>query len=97
VENHNFTADFMYDQERSALFQRDMGATDSDHVWWKTMSPPFWYAVGKAGIDVHCYWFATCHVIFILFTTFTHEYQLQKAHVDLIVQVPQDRRHSFNR
>lgn len=81
VESHNFTADFMFDSEHSALFQRDRGANDSDARWWTANPPPFWYAVGKAGADVHCYWFSTCH----------------KAHVDLIVQVPANRRHSFNK
>lgn len=34
VENHNFTADFMYDPERHVYFQRDQGANDSDYHWW---------------------------------------------------------------
>ncbi|KAI1725456.1 type I phosphodiesterase / nucleotide pyrophosphatase domain-containing protein [Ditylenchus destructor] len=79
VENHNFTSDFMYDQETSMLFQRDMGDNDTDYRWWTMRTAPLWYTVGKAGIDVHCYWFATCH----------------RAFVDMVVQVPQDRRHSF--
>ncbi|KAL3095387.1 hypothetical protein niasHS_007486 [Heterodera schachtii] len=80
VESHNFTSDFMFAPNSSMLFQRDIGANDSNPFWWTGNPAPFWYAVGKAGIDVHCYWFPACH----------------KAHVDLIVQVPQNRRHSFN-
>lgn len=63
VENHNFTSDFMYDPQNSILFERDLGVNDSSEKWWKATPAPFWYSVGKAGIDVHCYWFATCHVI----------------------------------
>uniref|UniRef100_A0A914H1A5 Matrin-type domain-containing protein n=1 Tax=Globodera rostochiensis TaxID=31243 RepID=A0A914H1A5_GLORO len=80
VESHNFTSDFMFEPNSSMLFQRDMGMNDSNPFWWTGYPAPLWYAVGKAGIDVHCYWFPACH----------------KAHVDLIVQVPQNRRHSFN-
>lgn len=79
VENHNFTSDFMYDQETSMLFQRDMGDNDTDYRWWALRTAPLWYTIGKAGVDVHCYWFATCH----------------RAFVDMVVQVPQERRHSF--
>ncbi|KAI6241680.1 Ectonucleotide pyrophosphatase/phosphodiesterase family member 6 [Aphelenchoides fujianensis] len=79
VENHNFTSDFMYDTERNVYFQRDEGANDTDYHWWMGGPAPLWYTVGKASIDVHCYWFATCH----------------RPHVDMLVQVPQARRHSF--
>jgi len=79
VENHNFTSDFMYDQKTSMLFQRDQGMNDSAPLWWNLNTAPLWYTVGKAHIDVHCYWFPACH----------------RPHVDLIVQVPSERRHSF--
>lgn len=79
VENHNFSSDFMYDEENDMLFQRDQGANDTDPSWWSLTTAPLWYTVGKAHIDVHCYWFATCH----------------RAFVDMVVQVPKDRRHSF--
>jgi predicted AlkP superfamily pyrophosphatase or phosphodiesterase len=79
VENHNFTSDFMYNSELDMLFQRDEGANDTDYRWWNGGPAPLWYTVGKAYIDVHCYWFATCH----------------RPHVDQVVQVPHSRRHSF--
>ena len=62
VENHNFTADFMYDPHRDVYFQRDEGANDSDYQWWAGGPHPLWYTVGKSGIDVHCYFFSSCHV-----------------------------------
>lgn len=79
VENHNFTSDFMYNPSLDLLFQRDLGSNDTDYRWWTTSGAPLWYTVGKASIDVHCYWFATCH----------------RTHVDMVVQVPQHRRHTF--
>ena len=54
----------MFDPQNSMLFERDLGVNDSSEKWWKATPAPFWYSVGKAGIDVHCYWFATCHVSF---------------------------------
>lgn len=65
VENHNFTSDFMYNPSLDLLFQRDLGFNDTDYRWWATNGAPLWYTVGKASIDVHCYWFATCHVIIL--------------------------------
>nr|CAD2147345.1 unnamed protein product [Meloidogyne enterolobii] len=79
VENHNFTADFMFDPNNTLFFERDLGSDDLNEKWWRANPAPFWYSVGKAGIDVHCYWFATCHM----------------PYVDLVVQVPLSRRHSF--
>ncbi|KAI6201052.1 Ectonucleotide pyrophosphatase/phosphodiesterase family member 6 [Aphelenchoides besseyi] len=79
VENHNFTADFMYDDTRGVYFQRDEGTNDTDYHWWTGGPAPLWYTVGKASRDVHCYFFASCH----------------RPHVDMLVQVPQNRRHSF--
>uniref|UniRef100_A0A915D393 Ectonucleotide pyrophosphatase/phosphodiesterase family member 6 n=1 Tax=Ditylenchus dipsaci TaxID=166011 RepID=A0A915D393_9BILA len=79
VENHNFSSDFMYNEEADMLYQRDQGANDTDPSWWNLNTAPLWYTVGKAHIDVHCYWFATCH----------------RAFVDMVVTVPKDRRHSF--
>ena len=52
----------MYDEERDIYFERDEGNNDTDHSWWDGLPDPLWYTVGKASIDVHCYWFSTCHV-----------------------------------
>uniref|UniRef100_A0A914DAD2 Uncharacterized protein n=1 Tax=Acrobeloides nanus TaxID=290746 RepID=A0A914DAD2_9BILA len=79
VENHNFTSDFMYNEESDVLFQRDEGENDTDYRWWITGSQPIWYTIGKADIDIHCYWFSHCH----------------RPHGDMIVHVPHERRHSF--
>ncbi|CAK5083690.1 unnamed protein product [Meloidogyne enterolobii] len=69
----------MFDPNNTLFFERDLGADDLNEKWWRANPAPFWYSVGKAGIDVHCYWFATCHM----------------PYVDLVVQVPLSRRHSF--
>uniref|UniRef100_A0AC35FH19 Ectonucleotide pyrophosphatase/phosphodiesterase family member 6 n=1 Tax=Panagrolaimus sp. PS1159 TaxID=55785 RepID=A0AC35FH19_9BILA len=79
VENHNFTSDYMYNENLDIYFERDEGVNDTHHSWWDGLPDPLWYTVGKASIDVHCYWFATCH----------------RAHRDLVVQVPKARRHNF--
>ncbi|KAE9556526.1 hypothetical protein FO519_000220 [Halicephalobus sp. NKZ332] len=79
VESHNFTSDFMFDEDLGIYFERDEGPNDTNHVWWDGLPDPLWYTAGKAGIDIHCYWFATCH----------------RAHGDMVVQVAKDRRHSF--
>jgi len=42
VESHNFTSDFMWDDENGILFQRDMGANDIDQRWWSGGEAPFW-------------------------------------------------------
>lgn len=55
----------MYNPSLDLLFQRDFGFNDTDYRWWATNGAPLWYTVGKASIDVHCYWFATCHVIIL--------------------------------
>lgn len=62
VESHNFTADFQYDQKRDIFFQRDEGHNDTNYNWWTGGADPVWYTAGKKSIDVHCYWFANCHV-----------------------------------
>lgn len=62
VENHNFTSDYMYNENLDIYFERDEGINDTHHSWWDGLPDPLWYTVGKASIDVHCYWFATCHV-----------------------------------
>ncbi|CAD5221849.1 unnamed protein product [Bursaphelenchus xylophilus] len=79
VENHNFTADFMYDPKRDVYFQRDEGANDTDYQWWSGGPDPIWYTAGKKHVDVHCYWYANCH----------------RPHGDMMVQVPKTRQHSF--
>uniref|UniRef100_A0A7E4VRT0 Choline-specific glycerophosphodiester phosphodiesterase n=1 Tax=Panagrellus redivivus TaxID=6233 RepID=A0A7E4VRT0_PANRE len=79
VESHNFTSDYMYDEEHNIYFERDEGPNDTNHIWWEGLPDPLWYTVGKANIDVHCYWFGSCH----------------RPHRDLIVQVPKPRRHNF--
>lgn len=42
VENHNFTADFMYDPDRHVYFQRDEGVNDTDYQWWWKSPDPLW-------------------------------------------------------
>ncbi|KAI6176602.1 Ectonucleotide pyrophosphatase/phosphodiesterase family member 6 [Aphelenchoides bicaudatus] len=79
VENHNMTSDFMYDPERHVFFQRDQGVNDTDYQWWTGGPDPFYYTVGRAGIDVHCHLFSSCH----------------RPHVDMLIKVPQNRQHSF--
>uniref|UniRef100_A0A1I7Z445 Ectonucleotide pyrophosphatase/phosphodiesterase family member 6 n=1 Tax=Steinernema glaseri TaxID=37863 RepID=A0A1I7Z445_9BILA len=79
TENHNFTSDFMYDEDWGITFERDEGSNDTDYRWWLGGPAPIWYTAGKHHINVHCYWFPEC----------------DKAHGDMIVQVPPSRRHSF--
>jgi len=57
----------MFDPNNTLFFERDLGVDDLNEKWWRANPAPFWYSVGKAGIDVHCYWFATCHVSFTFF------------------------------
>ena len=64
VENHNFTSDFMFDENLGIYFERDEGPNDTNSVWWDGLPDPLWYTAGKADIDIHCFWFATCHVSF---------------------------------
>ncbi|CAI5455211.1 unnamed protein product [Caenorhabditis angaria] len=75
TENHGFTADYMWDSQTNKSFERGSGPDDQDDVWWKDARAPFWYTAGKAGVDVHCYWFAHCHRTFY----------------DMVVQVPPNR------
>jgi ectonucleotide pyrophosphatase/phosphodiesterase family protein 6 len=62
VENHGFTSDYMFDEISGLVFERGQGINDSDEIWWAGRPDPVWYTAGKAGIDVHCYWFSACHV-----------------------------------
>uniref|UniRef100_A0A0K0EX79 Choline-specific glycerophosphodiester phosphodiesterase n=1 Tax=Strongyloides venezuelensis TaxID=75913 RepID=A0A0K0EX79_STRVS len=78
-ENHHMSSDFMYDEENEMLFQRDEGENDTDYRWFIDEPDPIWYTAGKANVNVHCYWFSTCH----------------RAHGDQIVRVDKKRRHSF--
>ncbi|PIC16402.1 hypothetical protein B9Z55_023018 [Caenorhabditis nigoni] len=75
TENHGFTADYMWDRKTNFTFERGTGPNDTEDVWWDDAKAPLWYTAGKAGVDVHCYWFAHCHRVFY----------------DMVVQVPEKR------
>uniref|UniRef100_A0AC35U6J3 Choline-specific glycerophosphodiester phosphodiesterase n=1 Tax=Rhabditophanes sp. KR3021 TaxID=114890 RepID=A0AC35U6J3_9BILA len=80
-ENHHMSSDFMFDQENEMLFQRDEGENDTDYRWFVDEPDPIWYTAGKKNMDVHCYFFSTCH----------------RAHNDLIVRVNKSVRHSYKK
>lgn len=79
-ESHNIIADYILDEKTGLTFEAGRGATDNDDVWWYGGKAPIWYTAGKAGVDVHCYWFANCHY----------------PHGDMIVQVPDKRKYDAN-
>ncbi|CAJ0938262.1 unnamed protein product, partial [Mesorhabditis belari] len=61
TENHRFTADYMWSNEKDVGFQRGTGPNDTDDLWWQDLPTPLWYTAGRKNIDVNCYWFAHCH------------------------------------
>uniref|UniRef100_A0A1I7WBI9 Uncharacterized protein n=1 Tax=Heterorhabditis bacteriophora TaxID=37862 RepID=A0A1I7WBI9_HETBA len=58
TENHGMTSDYMWDIDTQLSFERGKGPNDTDDLWWDGRPASLWYTAGKAGVDVHCYWFA---------------------------------------
>ncbi|CAI4232590.1 unnamed protein product [Auanema sp. JU1783] len=75
TENHGIIADYIWDSKTGESFQQGVASNESHYTWWSQKPAPFWYTAAKQNVDIHCYWYAHCHL----------------PHQDLVVQVPPKR------